>query len=1086
VYFITAGWRCLARARQTQAGVLRKLSGSARELKEHKHALASLRRDPSLRTLLLSRAVTFAGMDAMVSFFRNCAILWPLVLGTGLQSVAVAEEAAGNPDTPFLIRSWQNQQGLPNNTVNAVTQTRDGYLWLGTDEGLARFDGVHCRVFGLADGLRNLQISALLEDSRGGLWIGTAGGGVSRMIHGEITTYSVQDGLAGDSISSFVEATNGEVWIGTHTGLSRWHDGVFTPVAKELGPMLVFDLAKDRQGAIWAATLHNGLLHFADGKFSNAEWKAATSNENPRCVFVDSKNRVWAGLREKAILCLADGTWTRYGTNEGFPEVVTYRLAETADGTIWAGSWNEGLYYLQNGRFNALQKKDGLSNNAILTLFAGREQFLWVGTQSGGLDRIGPKKLSVYHVVEGASECQLRSLAQTTNGEMWLGTYGQGVFQWEPAQFTPLQETRLRAHLLVEAMLGARDGSVWWGAGPSLYQRKDGKLISYYGDTPWLTGDRVWSLCEDREGGMWVGTYNGKLGLLKNGKFTPVNGLSGKPVTALAQETNGTLWIASLGGGLARLQNGALNTFTTKDGLNSDLIRTLLLDADGALWIGTDGGGLNRWANGRMTGFTTRQGLLDDIILQILEDDDGCLWLGCNRGICRVSKRVLNDVAAGKSASAHVYNLGIPEGMASEECVGNFGAALKTQSGQLCFATAKGIVVVDPRRQSPIAALPEALMEGVLVDRVRIEDGKWRMANSQSNPSSILQPPSSLQLPAGQHSYEFHYTGIGFDAPEKIQFRCRLDGLDADWNEVGKTREVTYSYLPPGTYRFRVQAGNLNGEWNEPGAAMAFVVPAYFWQKTWFAVLSAFLVVGLLGAGIRRIERRRYRARLKRIEQEQAMEKERVRIARDLHDELGSSLTYISMSITDLGQSRESSAAQLKARADKISSFAVRTARALDEIVWAVNPRNDSLRSLVEYLTQLARELFENTDVHCRFQIAENLPDVPLPPEMRHHLFLVVKEALNNALKYSRATEIVLSARTDGPRIEIGLQDNGTGFDLAAVQARAERNGLENMRQRMESLGGRFAIETQPDNGTIIKLTVNFPHAHARVDKARG
>jgi signal transduction histidine kinase/ligand-binding sensor domain-containing protein len=1018
-------------------------------------------------------------MGAMASLFRNILNGCLLVLGMEFYFSAPAQEVAGNPDAPFLMRFWQNEQGLPNNTVNAVTQTRDGYLWLGTDEGLARFDGVHCRVFGLADGLKNLQISALLEDRSGVLWIGTAGGGVGRLVQDEIKTYTVADGLVGDSISSFVEAANGDVWVGTHTGLSRWHNGRFEPVAKELGPMLVFGLAKNRAGDIWAATLHNGLLCFTNGEYSYAEWQAATKSDNPRCVFVDSHDRVWAGLREKAILCRENGVWTRYGTNEGFPEVVTYCLAETSDGNIWAGSWNEGLYCFQNetGRFSALQKKDGLSDDAILSLFAGREQFLWAGTQSGGLNRIGPKKLSVHHVMEGASEGQLRSLAQTTNGEFWVGTYGQGVYQWLGGQFTPFQETRLRAHLLVEAMLSARDGSLWWGAGPSLYQRKDGQLISYFGDPPWLIGDRVWSLCEDRVAGIWVGTYNGKLGLLKQRKFTAVKNLSGKPVTALAQEADGTLWIGSLGGGLARLQNEKLTVFTTKDGLQSDLVRTLLLDADGTLWIGTDGGGLNRWSHGHMVGFTTRQGLLDDIIQQILEDDAGCLWLGGNRGICRVSKRVLNDVAEGKNNFVHPLNFGISEGMASEECVGNFGAALKTQSGRLCFATAKGIVVIDPRQQTHAALLPDVLLEEVLVDKQILKRTAWQGAANFDHAGSN-SPNSVVTIPAGRHSFDFHFTGIGFDAPERIQFRYWLEGLDS-WSEWGTIREAHYSYLPPGTYRFHVQASNLNGQWNEPGAGMSFVVLPFFWQRLWFELLSACVLIGLIAAGIRLIERRRYRARLKRMEQERAMQNERVRIARDLHDELGSSLTYISMSITDIGQSPENSATQLKAKVEKISSFAVRTARALDEIVWAVNPRNDSLRSLVEYLTQLARELFENTEVHCRFQIPDNLPEVPLPPDMRHNIFLVVKETLNNALKHSRATEISLGAKTDGRQIEISLQDNGTGFNLAAVPAQGERNGLENMRQRIAALGGRLVIETKPGQGTTIRLTIDSPSGPA-------
>ena len=1035
-------------------------------------------------TLLLYCSAAFDGIYVMTPWFRTCLAECLLVIGLGICLPMAADEVVGNPDAPFFLRSWQVEQGLPNNTVNAITQTHDGYLWLGTDEGLARFDGVRCRVFGLQDGLKNLQISALMEDRRGGLWIGTAGGGVARMVHDEIKTYTIKDGLAGDSISSFVEATNGDVWISTHTGLSCWHNSSFEPVAKELGPIFVYDLAKDRQGDILAATLHNGLLRFHDGKYSVADGETGTITNNPRCVLVDSKNRVWAGLRGRTILCCENGIWTRYGTNDGYSDAVPYRLSETADGTVWAGSEN-GLYYFNNGRFNVLQKSDGLSDDAVLSLYTDRERFLWVGTQAGGLNRVGPKKLSVYHLMSGSSECQLRSLAQTSGGELWVGTYGQGLFLWQGKQAERfLDDFVYRGHWYVEAVLDGRDGSLWRGAGPSLYQWKDGKLLYHCDDTPWLISDRVWSLCEDRDEGMWVGTYNGKIGLLKQRVFTPLNGFSGKPVTALAQEPDGTLWVGSLGGGLTRLQNTRLTVFTTKDGLQSDLIRALLLDADGTLWIGTDGGGLNRWSHGRMAGFTMQQGLLDNIILQILADDDGCLWLGCNRGICRVSKRVLNDVAEGKSNFVHPMNFGTSEGMSSEECIGNFGAALKTQAGQLCFATVKGIVVIDPRQQPHVAPALMAMMEDVLVDKQILKCAPLP-ASARTDFSVGGSPGSAVTVPAGRHSFEFQYTSIGYETPDKTRFRYRLEGLDPGWIEAGGLRAAHYSYIPPGSYRFRVQACNPNGQWEDRGAGMSFVVLPYFWQTLWFEMLLTFILVGLIAAGIRLVYRRRYQARIKRIEYEQATERERMRIARDLHDELGSSLTHISM-LSDIGwpiTSSEDWLKKLEKRVRKVSAVSVNTVRSLDGIVWAVNPRNDSLNSLLLYLMQYARELFEDSGILCRFQIPENLSKLPLPPEMRYNIFLAVKEALNNALKHSRGMEISLSAKTDGRRIEICVQDNGAGFAPANNRAGGERNGLENMRQRIEGIGGRFTVETNLGSGTTIRMAVDCSATVLRQNK---
>jgi signal transduction histidine kinase len=576
------------------------------------------------------------------------------------------------------------------------------------------------------------------------------------------------------------------------------------------------------------------------------------------------------------------------------------------------------------------------------------------------------------------------------------------------------------------------------------------------------------SLCENLKGGLWVGTYNGQLGLLHEGQFHPVNGLSGKPISTMTQETNGTLWIGSMGSGLARWQNGRLTVFTVKEGLRSNLIRTLRLDATRTLWIGTDSGGLSRWRGGHFDNFTTKEGLIDDTIQQILEDDSGNLWLGCNRGICRVSTRALDELALGKSSFVYPLVFGQPEGMVSEQCEGNFAAGLKTTSGRLCFSTAKGIVVIDPREQTNSAAPPTVLLEDVWVD------GKLETERFQKPDAAVA---AKVEIPPGAHRFQFHFTGLSWSAPEKVRFRYRLEGLDSDWVEAGGERAAIYSYVPPGDYRFHVIACNGSGLWNNAGAAVAFVVLPHFWQTSWFVGVSILAALGFTGGGIRYFERRRYRARLKRLDQERAMERERARIARDLHDELGSSLTRISM-LSDLGQSRENSAEQLKTRVEKISSFAVRTARSLDEIVWAVNPRNDSLRSLLEYLTQFAGELFDDTGINCRFEIPDDLPRSPLPPEMRHNLFLAIKEALANALKHARAGEVSLSARLIGQQIEISVQDNGTGFDPILIEAGASRSGLKNMRQRIESLGGRFSIRTAPGGGTTVSVSIHRPTAN--------
>jgi signal transduction histidine kinase len=615
---------------------------------------------------------------------------------------------------------------------------------------------------------------------------------------------------------------------------------------------------------------------------------------------------------------------------------------------------------------------------------------------------------------------------------------------------------------------------LWWGAGPALFQWKDGQLAGRFDldNEPWLRGDRVTALCEDVKDGLWVGTFNGQLRQLQNGTFISVGNLGNQNVTALVQQHDGALWVGTFGGGLIRIQDGKQTAFTeSDDGVGCTQIRTLFLDRDEVLWIGTAGGGLGRWKAGKCNFYGVPRGLVDDDISQIVEDDNDDLWLGSDHGIMRVNKAELEQISHSPAGSLHPEVFGRREGMLSEQCATGFHGALKTATGQLWFSTSRGIAIIDPRQHADQAGPPGVVLEKILVDGKNRTGKFWR-----TTPLPLDEPiPAGGQavtpeIEPGAKEIQFHFTGLGFDAPERIQFRCHLDNVDSGWRDVGTRREADYAHLAPGKYVFRVIACNAQGLWNETGASTTFILLPYFWQRGW--VISSLYASGSLAiAGvILLMVRRRYQNRLKLLEMERAMENERSRIARDLHDEVGSSLTRISM-LSEQVSSRLNDPEQLKLRAGKLSDFAVRATRAFEEVVWAVNPRNDSLRSLLEYLTHFADELFENSGLNCRFRIPDDLPEALLPPDTRHSLFLALKEALNNALKHSGASQVTLQVDLDSEMFQVLVQDNGRGFDLAAPTPEGSgHNGLRNMRQRVEHLGGEFLLETQPGHGTTIRV----------------
>ena len=536
------------------------------------------------------------------------------------------------------------------------------------------------------------------------------------------------------------------------------------------------------------------------------------------------------------------------------------------------------------------------------------------------------------------------------------------------------------------------------------------------------------------------------------------------------------MWIGTEGGGLYRFKEVGRTRFSKGGRLLSDWVRTLHLDAQGVLWIGTAGGGLSRWREGELVTFTTREGLPDNTISQILEDDTGRLWLGSNRGIACVSKLELEQLAAGKLAAVYPQVYGRAEGMPSEECTGGFfPAGLRTDSGRLCFSTLKGIVVVDPRARTTDAPAPPVVLEETLMDGVAAEASGTQGA---AQPRTLNPPDpagtNQVVVPPGKHRLELRYTGMSFGAPERVRFRYQLEGLDPDWVEAGARRTAFYNYVPPGRYQFRVTARDGGGPWNEEGASLFMVVLPHFWQARWFIILTGVAMLGTVGGATRIIERRKHQRRLRQMEQERALERERARIAQDLHDDLGSSLTRISL-LSDLAKADKDSPNLVETHAQKISQSAGQTVRALEEIVWALRPGSDSLQSLIEYITHFATELFEGDTTHCRLDLPHDLPSKALPPEMRHNIFLVVKEALTNALKHAHAREVYLHARASADSLEIRVEDDGCGFDPEVTKARARRQGLGNMTRRAEAMGGTLTVESRAGKGTTVRLAVTLP-----------
>jgi ligand-binding sensor domain-containing protein/signal transduction histidine kinase len=1006
--------------------------------------------------------------------YRKCRNGLVLALATietffaaGTMSALSAVSATTNGFSPatLVIHAWNTQTGLPQNTVNAIVQTQNGYLWLATQEGLARFDGVRFTSYGLQDGLPSVEINALCEDHQGTLWIGTSGG-LSRQFNGEFENVPLPQRLAtSDVVTELMEDSAGLLWVGTRNGVGIYKDGNFieNPDLAGLGQTVVLSLAQSHDGAVWIGT-SRGLFEFNENRLTEISGPAGLEEIRAHCLLVDQASNLWVSIGNGSVLCRQHGEWITYTEADGVPFDYITCLTQEADGTIWAGSLDVGLYRFDGGHFDGIGKKDGLSADDIRSLCPDREGNLWVGTRIGGLDRLSRSKLMVYGVDQGLTNDFTRSVGETDDGTLWVGTIGGGLYYGKDGKFdevpheVPNQNGASDFYFaFINSVLVTENNTIWYGGVRGLLRRQNGKLTGCYTNGIfWATS--VTALCDDLDGKIWIGTADGKLVHFQDGKFFEFPQLIARgAITSLARETNGDLWVGSAADGLKQIHGNSIYSIT--DGLLSQSIRTLFLDSDGTLWIGTSGGGLSRYQNGQMVTYTTRQGLLADTISQIIPDDNGNLWIGCNRGIFRVSKAELNNLAIGKIKFVHPRVYDTSDGMPADECSSGFcPAGLRTKSKLLCFSTVKGLVLLDP--QAHVKALPrDVLLEEVVVDG---QPQPWESGPDNSTAKSIPR----VVIPHGAWEVELHYTAIGLSSPESVRFRYRLAALDKDWFEADGQRTAYYHDLRPGDYTFEVAACNADGIWSGQPTALKITVEPYFWETWWFQTTAGAAILGLIAAMVRSAERRRYA----RLEMQHAIEKERLRISKDIHDDIGGILTQVSQ-ISDLGQSETENQHTLKSHFVRIGHQARAAVQGLDEIVWATNPKNDNLSRFAEYVSRFADEYFENSNIRCWQEVPTDLPNLPLRSNVRHNVFLAIKEAFTNILKHSGATEVWLRLTLKDGEVTIEIEDNGRGFTDKTVTEGG--NGLGNMKTRLEECAGQINFASAPSAGT--KIRFSFP-----------
>jgi signal transduction histidine kinase len=580
----------------------------------------------------------------------------------------------------------------------------------------------------------------------------------------------------------------------------------------------------------------------------------------------------------------------------------------------------------------------------------------------------------------------------------------------------------------------------------------------------------VKALLADQAGRIWAGTKSGLFVADGNSsnvfKLNEEVGRNG--VRALAEDGAGNVWAGTESGILFRITTNNTTAFQPGDSKTPHAIWSLLAEADGTVWAGTFRGGLLRFRNGQFARFGMEDGLPDNIICQILPDDAGNLWLGSHQGIFRVAKAALENHAREATNAVAGAVFGRSDGLPSLECSGGYQpAAWRGRDGQLWFTTMKGAVSVRPEKVQANLLPPPVAIEEILIDGISLD--ATTKTPEQPAPAGIFfdRDKTFLEVPPGKHQFEFRYTGVSLVSSDRVQFRYRLEGADAHWVEAGTRRSVQYNLLPAGTYRFRVIACNSDRTWNETGCTLMLKIQPHFYETLWFRAIAGLAAAGLVAGAVWYAVTRRLQRRMEHLARQQAVERERTRIAKDIHDDLGANLTLIAR-LGDLARQEMS-----VERIDKMAGTARQAVKSLDEIVWAVNPRNDTLAHLIDYTGQFAADYLRAAGVRCLLDVPEQVPPREVPSNVRHNVFLVVKEALQNIVKHAHATEVWLRIHAARESLRIVIEDNGGGFEHAPEDALAD--GLRNMRQRMSELGGECRIQSRVGTGTEIVVELPWP-----------
>ncbi|MCU1237384.1 MAG: integral rane sensor signal transduction histidine kinase [Candidatus Solibacter sp.] len=979
----------------------------------------------------------------------------------------------------YTHAAWKVGQSFPQGAILSIAQTPDGYLWLGTEFGLLRFDGVRS------------------------------------------VSWPPNQRLPSGPIRSLLAAHDGTLWIGASKGLASWKDGKLTQYA-ELAGHLILALVEDREGVIWAGgySVPTGRLCAIQGGSARCYGEDGSLGEAVSSLNEDSKGSLWVGVTDGlwrwkpgppkfyplagelhglrglaegddgglliafrgAIIRLVDGKAEEaYALPAAVRQLSVRKLLRDRDGSLWARTSHQGLVHIHQGRTDVFAQPEGLSGNDVSDILEDREGNIWVATFNG-LDRFSDAAVATYSAAQGLSSSRVVSVLAASDGSIWLRT-PDGLNRWNHWQVEIYCE---RGNRLA----------------PAPPQRAARPEVANESAATELPEQGAGSLFQDDRGRIWASTLHG-VHYLEIDRFITASGVPGGRVHAIAGDSQGTVWFAHQYDGLIRFRPGSavqqiswsqlghrdfadalaadplggglwlgffrggvtyfkdgqlLASYTAADGLAEGRINDFRLDQDGTLWAASEGG-LSRLRNGRVATLTSKNGLPCDAVHWSIEDDAHSFWLYTPCGLVRIARSEMDAWAAAvdknKDAKWMVQAavFGSSDGVRNRANAGGFSPHVgKSPDGKLWFFSLDGLSVIDPRHLPLNGLAPPVHIEQITADH-----------KTYNAPSDVKE---SLPLPPLVRDLEIDYTGLSFVAPDKVRFRYKLESRDRDWQDAGNRRQAFYNDLPPGKYRFRVIACNNSGVWNEAGAFLDFIVPPAYYQTAWFQLLCVAAVLALLLACYRL--RSRQLARQFNVRLEERV-RERTRIAQELHDTLLQNIAGLCLQIGGLSKVLAVAPASAQARLKGLRQQGEECLREARQAVWNLRSLESESLDLTTELRESGERLTAQTPTRLIFCVEGEPRRFAL--NLREQVLRIGTEAIANSVRHARASTIEVRISFEAKGMRLRISDDGRGFTVDGASAPGHF-GLTTMRERAQEIGAAIVISSAPERGTSIEVTV--------------